>query len=162
MAASTQPTTSTIPAYKNAFLQSCLSANVLTFGAYKLRSGRLSPYFFNAGSFYLKTRYQLRIRFSSPHFPSDGVVAHVSETVLVVDAVITAGTAMKETGILLAEEGRKVPGFVVALDRRERMLGPNEDDDPGGEPRMSAMGQIKPEYGVETASIVHWTIRLRC
>lgn len=61
---------------------------------------------------------------------------------------------MKETGILLAEEGRKVPGFVVALDRRERMLEPNEDDDPGGEPRMSAMGQIKPEYGVETASIV--------
>src|SRR5436305_13417051 len=81
MAASTQPTTSTIPAYKTAFLESCLSANVLTFGAYTLKSGRRtysssqksrfslqsshlyprllmfltpaeSPYFFNAGSFH--------------------------------------------------------------------------------------------------------------
>ena len=68
MAASTQPTTSTIPAYKTAFLESCLSANVLTFGTYTLKSGRRtysnsykprfspnpaeSPYFFNAGSFH--------------------------------------------------------------------------------------------------------------
>ena len=40
MAASAQPTTSTIPAYKTAYLQSCLSANVLTFGTYTLKSGR--------------------------------------------------------------------------------------------------------------------------
>jgi orotate phosphoribosyltransferase len=72
MATSTQPTTSTIPAYKTAFLESCLSANVLTFGTYTLKSGRRtyslvlasihtiadlsdtaeSPYFFNAGSFH--------------------------------------------------------------------------------------------------------------
>jgi orotate phosphoribosyltransferase len=41
-----------IPPYKTAFLEACLSANVLTFGAYTLKSGRQSPYFFQAGSFH--------------------------------------------------------------------------------------------------------------
>jgi orotate phosphoribosyltransferase len=49
MAASTQMTTSIIiPAYKTAFLESCLSANVLSFGVYTLKSGRRTypyPYF---------------------------------------------------------------------------------------------------------------------
>ena len=40
-----------IPAYKAAFLQACLEANVLTFGEFELKSGRISPYFFNAGLF---------------------------------------------------------------------------------------------------------------
>jgi len=41
-----------IPSYKAAFLQSCLSAHVLTFGTFTLKSGRVSPYFFNAGLFH--------------------------------------------------------------------------------------------------------------
>lgn len=40
-----------IPQYKVDFLECCLSANVITFGTYKLKSGRTSPYFFNAGLF---------------------------------------------------------------------------------------------------------------
>ena len=40
------------PPYKSAFLQSCLSASVLTFGTFTLKSGRSSPYFFNAGLFF--------------------------------------------------------------------------------------------------------------
>ena len=75
---------------------------------------------------------------------------------LVIDDVITAGTAMRETLELVAREGGKVIGFVVALDRQEKMPGPKEKleglDD--GEPRMSAMGQIRKEFGVPTASIV--------
>ena len=40
-----------IQPYKAAFLHSCLDANVLSFGTYKLKSRRESPYFFNAGLF---------------------------------------------------------------------------------------------------------------
>jgi len=78
------------------------------------------------------------------------------KNVLVIDDVITAGTAMRETMKLVSKEGGKVVGFVVALDRAEKMPGPREQaegiDD--GEPRMSALGQIKQEWGVQTASIV--------
>lgn len=77
------------------------------------------------------------------------------KNVLVIDDVITAGTAMRETIKTVAQEGGNVVGFVVALDRVEKMPGPREregvDD---GEPRMSAMGQIRHEFGVPTASIV--------
>jgi orotate phosphoribosyltransferase len=47
-------------------------------------------------------------------------------------------------------------GFAVAVDRLEKMPGPREKEDgvDDGEPRMSAMGQIRREFGVQTASIV--------
>jgi orotate phosphoribosyltransferase len=47
-------------------------------------------------------------------------------------------------------------GFVVALDRAEKMPGLREQEEglDDGEPRMSALGQIKQEFGVQTASIV--------
>lgn len=77
------------------------------------------------------------------------------KNVLVIDDVITAGTAMRETINLVIKEGGKVVGFVVALDRIEKMPGPKEKDGiDDGESRMSAMGQIKAEFGVQTASIV--------
>lgn len=78
------------------------------------------------------------------------------KNVLVLDDVITAGTAMRETINLVTEEGGKVVGFVVALDRVEKMPGPREKEEgiDDGEPRMSAMGQIRREFGVQTASIV--------
>lgn len=77
------------------------------------------------------------------------------KNVLVIDDVITAGTAMRETLDLVAKENGKVIGFVVALDRVEKMPGPREKDGfDDGEPRMSAMGQIRQEYGVQTSSIV--------
>lgn len=77
------------------------------------------------------------------------------KNVLVIDDVITAGTAIRETIKLVTEEGGKVVGFVVALDRVEKMPGPREQEGvDDGEPRMSALGQIKREFGVQTASIV--------
>ena len=78
------------------------------------------------------------------------------KNVLVIDDVITAGTAMRETLQLVPKEGGKVVGFVVALDRQEKMPGPREKEEgvDDGEPRMSALGQIKQEWGVKTASIV--------
>jgi len=76
--------------------------------------------------------------------------------ILVIDDVITAGTAMRETINLVIQQGGKVVGFVVALDRLEKMPGPREKEDgiDDGEPRMSAMGQIRKEYGLPTTSIV--------
>lgn len=69
--------------------------------------------------------------------------------------MITAGTAIRETIKLVTKEGGKVVGFVVALDRVEKMPGPREQEGvDDGEPRMSALGQIKREFGVQTASIV--------
>lgn len=62
---------------------------------------------------------------------------------------------MRETIQLVAKEGGKVVGFAVALDRLEKMPGPREKEGiDDGEPRMSAMGQIRREFGVPTASIV--------
>ncbi|MCJ1386769.1 orotate phosphoribosyltransferase [Xylographa soralifera] len=216
MAASTQSATFAIPAYKTVFLQSCLSANILTFGTYTLKSGRQSPYFFNAGSFHtalllsaISTAYAHTIvsfLASHPSIPKPDVIfgpaykgiplacstllelhrldpqtwsslsysfnrkevkdhgeggslvgaSLKGKNVLVIDDVITAGTAMKEAINLVAKEGGKIVGFVVALDRVEKMPGPREKDEgfDDGEPRMSAMGQIKREFGVPTASIV--------
>jgi orotate phosphoribosyltransferase len=69
--------------------------------------------------------------------------------------VVTAGTAMRETIELVAREGGNVVGFVVALDRKEKVTGLREKEGVDqGEPRMSALGQIKEEYGVQSASIV--------
>ncbi|KAI9044281.1 orotate phosphoribosyltransferase [Aspergillus affinis] len=205
----------TLPAYKTSFLESCLSANVLTFGTFTLKSGRHSPYFFNAGTFHtsallsaLSTAYAHTIvsfLAANPSIPKPDVIfgpaykgiplacaallelhrldpetwANVSysynrkekkdhgeggnivgaalkgKNVLVIDDVITAGTAMRETLDLVAKEGGKVVGFAVALDRLEKMPGPKEKEGiDDGEPRMSAMGQIRREYGVPTTSIV--------
>ncbi|MCJ1287942.1 orotate phosphoribosyltransferase [Xylographa opegraphella] len=216
MAILTQHTPSAIPAYKTVFLQSCLSANVLTFGTYTLKSGRKSPYFFNAGSFHtapllsaISTAYAhtiISFLASHPSIPKPDVIfgpaykgiplacstllelhrldsqtwSSVSysfnrkevkdygeggglvgaslkgKNVLVIDDVITAGTAMRDTINLVAKEGGKIVGFVVALDRGEKMPGQREKEGgvDDGEPRMSAMGQIQGEYGLPTTSIV--------
>lgn len=69
---------------------------------------------------------------------------------------------MRETIKLVGQEGGNVVGFVVALDRCEKMPGPREkerreqgeEDGIDEEPRTSAMGQIRQEFGVPTASIV--------
>ncbi|KAH8801474.1 phosphoribosyltransferase-like protein [Xylogone sp. PMI_703] len=211
MSTSTQP----IPAYKAAFLESCLSANVLTFGTYTLKSGRKSPYFFNAGSFHtaslhssISTAYAhtiISFLASNPSIPKPDIIfgpaykgipiasatllelyrldpeawSSVSysfnrkeakdhgeggsivgaslkgKNVLVIDDVITAGTAMRESINIVTKEGGKVVAFVVALDRLEKM--PSQQEKEGGvddgEPRMSAMAQVRDEYGIKTTSI---------
>ena len=78
------------------------------------------------------------------------------KNVLVIDDVITAGTAIRETIQLVTKEGGNIVGFVVALDRLERMPEPREKEEmvDSGEPRMSAMGQIRRQFNVQTASII--------
>lgn len=80
------------------------------------------------------------------------------KNVLVIDDVVTAGTAMKEAIALVEAAGGKVVAFVVALDRMERMPSASELAGKGeveGEEssKESAMGVIRREFGVRTGSI---------
>lgn len=199
-----------LPSYKSAFLQSCLSAKVLTFGNYTLKSGRQSPYFFNAGHFHradllrsISTAYARSIldfiahtplsidvlfgpsykgiplatatvdklaeldpdRFASVSYSFNrkeakdhgegGIIVGAAlrgKRVLIVDDVITAGTAMREAIDIIRKEGGELVGVIVALDRMEKMPGGADDDD--GTPRLSAIGEVKRVYGVPVLSII--------
>ena len=64
---------------------------------------------------------------------------------------------MRETLELVDKEGGKVVGFVVAVDRGEKMPGPKNEKgqeiEEEGKPRGSAIGMIRKEFGVRTSSI---------
>jgi len=226
----TTSTTTALPAHKSAFLSACLSASVLTFGTYTLKSGRQSPYFFNAGLLHtgsllesIGTAYAHTILdhiYSNPSSPlqdfdvvfgpayqgiplatetlgalrrlnrekfggksysfnrkerkehgEGGAIVGASlsgRKVIIVDDVITAGTALREAVGIIAAEGGKVVGVVVALDRMERM--PSEwergergastvdDHENGGmmrdAPRGSAVGEVRRALGVPVLSVL--------
>ncbi|KAF3360908.1 Orotate phosphoribosyltransferase like protein [Verticillium longisporum] len=71
--------------------------------------------------------------------------------VLIVDDVITAGTAKREAIAKIRAEGGEVAGIVVALDRMEKLPSPDGDD---SKPMPSAMGEIKKEYGIPIYAIL--------
>ena len=71
--------------------------------------------------------------------------------VLIVDDVITAGTAIREAIDIIAKEGGTLVGIIVALDRMEKVAAAN-DDDPT--PRPSAIGQVRQQYRVPVLSIL--------
>jgi orotate phosphoribosyltransferase len=192
---------SELPQYKKDFLKVCMSAGILKFGLFTLKSSRQSPYFFNAGSFYtssllrsLSTAYA-RCLLSSPEIEFDilfgpaykGIPLATStvdklgelapekyadlcysfdrkeakdhgeggnivgaplkgKKVLIVDDVVTAGTAKREAIEKIRKEGGEVVGIIVALDRMETL--------PGDEGGRSAIGEIRKEYGVPVLSIL--------
>jgi orotate phosphoribosyltransferase len=156
-----------------AFIELCLGLGVLRFGEFKLKSGRLSPYFFNAGGFNtgralaeLGRHYADAIERSGWHFdvlfgPAYKGIPLVAATsvaladrhgrdvpwafnrkeakdhgeggnivgaplrgrVLIVDDVITAGTAIRESIEIITAAGGQPVGVVLALDRQERGTG---------------------------------------
>lgn len=189
-----------LPAHKTALIATCLDNEILKFGSFTLKSGRTSPYFFQAGAFNtasllstLATAYASTIALS-PETPEFDVVfgpaykgiplASVTATslfqlaperfantgyafnrkeakdhgeggtivgaslkgkrVLVVDDVITAGTAIREAVGIIEGAGGKVVGIVVALDRQERLV---EGDGPG-ESAIQAVRRELPEVTV--------------
>lgn len=190
--------------YKTAFLQSCLSASVLTFGTYTLKSGRQSPYFFNAGLFHrasllrsISTAFaqtllhhcdsNLKFSFDVLFGPSykgiplatatvdklaeldearfgevgysfnrkeakdhgeGGVIVGAplqGKRVVIIDDVITAGTAMRGAIEVVKAQGGILVGVVIALNRMERMR-----DEGGG----SAIGEVASTYEVPVLSII--------
>lgn len=72
--------------------------------------------------------------------------------VLIVDDVVTAGTAKREAIDKIRKEGGIVVGILVALDRMEKLPAPNGDD--LSTPMPSAIGEIRREYGIPVLSIL--------
>eukprot|EP00450_Noctiluca_scintillans_P038243 CAMPEP_0194479720 /NCGR_PEP_ID=MMETSP0253-20130528/2751_1 /TAXON_ID=2966 /ORGANISM="Noctiluca scintillans" /LENGTH=220 /DNA_ID=CAMNT_0039318989 /DNA_START=67 /DNA_END=729 /DNA_ORIENTATION=+ len=175
------------------FIEFALSQQVLRFGQFKLKSGRTSPYFFNAGLFRtggalskLGEFYADRIVASGVEFDclfgpaykgitlvaavaialhakhgrdvpyaynrkevkdhGEGglVVGELKGRVLVVDDVITAGTAIREAMEMIRSQGSEVVGVVVAMDREELFQ--------EGSP-ISAIQQVRADFGISVLSI---------
>ncbi len=179
--------------YQRDFIEFALAHQVLQFGEFTLKSGRTSPYFFNAGKFntgttlaglgqaYASTIVAWDLDFDvllgpaykgiplaaatsvqlAEHFDRDVpwafnrkeakdhgegglfVGADVAGRVLVIDDVITAGTAIREVIDLVRAAGAELAGVVVAIDRQER-----------GSGNVSAIGQVRADHGVDVRAIV--------
>ncbi len=179
--------------YQCAFIELALGRQALQFGEYTLKSGRVSPYFFNAGGFasggalailgrcYAKAIVDNGLEFDVLFGPAykgiplvvataialseelgrdipycfnrkeakahgeGGVLvgSRLQGRVLIVDDVITAGTAIREALAIIAAEQAQVSGIVVGLDRRER-----------GRGAVSAIQEIETDFGINVTSIV--------
>ncbi len=177
---------------QRAFLDLAVARNVLRFGDFTLKSGRTSPYFFNAGLFdsgsalatlgraYADAAARSGLAFDMLFGPAyKGIVlaavtaAALSEQhgrdlpfaynrkeakthgeggslvgaplqgrVLIVDDVITAGTAIRESLALIRAAGATPAGVLIALDREER-----------GQGELSATQELAAEHGLPTFAI---------
>ncbi|MCJ1411172.1 orotate phosphoribosyltransferase [Ptychographa xylographoides] len=201
---------SPLSAYKASFLETCLTSSTLKFGTFTLKSGRVSPYFFNTALFHkaaliraLSTAYAQTLiqhtpalefdvlfgpaykgiplatatvdklaeldphRFSEVSYSFDrkeakdhgegGVIVGgglQGKRVVIIDDVVTAGTAKRQAIDLIRREGGTLVGIIVALDRQEKMPASAGQDDEDERPRESAIGQIRNEYGVPVLSIL--------
>jgi orotate phosphoribosyltransferase len=181
-------------AYKEQFIKLALEIGVLRFGQFRLKSGRMSPYFFNSGLFntgyaaaklgrhYAAAAAQSEIEFDMIFGPAykgiplaaltaaalaehhgidvpfcfnrkeakdhgeGGLIvgAPVSGRVLIVDDVITAGTAIRESVEVIRQAGGELAGVLLALDRQER-----------GSGAASAVQEVAQVYGIRVASIIN-------
>ncbi len=179
--------------YQREFIEFALDHEVLRFGEFTLKSGRTSPYFFNAGLFNTGERLAELGRFYAAAIVDSGVefdvllgpaykgipiasaaavqlaVQHGRDVpwcfnrkeakdhgegglvvgsplegrVLVVDDVITAGTAIREVMELVDGAGAHVAGIIVAVDRQER-----------GKGELSAIQEVERDFGVTVTAIV--------
>lgn len=179
--------------HQQQFIDLALERGVLKFGDFILKSGRRSPYFFDAGRFntgsalatlgrcYAETIARSGLAFDMLFGPAykgiplvaataaalgDGhgrdlpfafnrkeakdhgeggsiIGAALKGRVLIVDDVITAGTAIRESAELILTSGATLAGVVLALDRQER-----------GQGQRSAVQEVEVELGVRCVSII--------
>ena len=182
--------------YQRTFIELALRCEALQFGEFTLKSGRVSPYFFNAGAFgsgaalsQLAQCYAGALMASGIHVdallgpaykgiplvaavavslhrdhgldipfaynrkqPKDHgetgqlVGAALRGRVLIVDDVITAGTAVRESMKLVREQGARCVGVAVGLDRQER-----------GRGALSAIQELEREFELQVVNIVGLT-----
>ena len=180
-------------AYKREFIDLALELGVLRFGEFTLKSGRVSPYFFNAGLFNtgyaaarlgryyaaaiddsdiefdmlfgpaykgiplaalsaaaLAEHYGVDVPFAynrkeaKAHGEGGNIVgAPLEGRVLIVDDVITAGTAVREAYQAISSSGAQVAGLAISLDRQER-----------GQGALSAVQELKQSLGIPVAAII--------
>lgn len=179
--------------YQKAFIELALKHQALRFGEFTLKSGRLSPYFFNVGqlntgealkvlgecyaqairhenisfdilfgpaykgiplacttTIALASEHQLNIpyAFNRKEAKDHGEGGQIIGTplkgrILIIDDVITAGTAIRESFQLIHAHQAEVAGIIVALDRQEK-----------GQGNQSAIQEIQSTFGVNVNAII--------
>ena len=179
--------------YQRDFISFAMQCGVLRFGQFTLKSGRISPYFFNAGRFHsgaalgrLGGYYAAAIRQAGLEFDvlfgpaykgiplvaataialaqqtgqdlawcfnrkevkdhgEGGLIvgAPLAGRALIVDDVITAGTAIRETMHILQQHPAQAVGVVIALDRQER-----------GQGALSAVQEVEQSCAMPVHAIV--------
>ena len=180
--------------YQKDFVDFTLETGVLKFGEFTLKSGRISPYFFNAGlfnkgshlselgKFYaqaieasalkfdvlfgpaykgiplaaatsiaLNDSYNHNVPYSfnrkevKDHGEGGSIVGHPLEgDILIIDDVITAGTAIREAQDIIQNCGANAKGVIVALDRQEK-----------GKSELSAIQEVEQIFGITVLSIIN-------
>lgn len=180
-------------AYQKEFIEFAIERGVLKFGEFTLKSGRTSPYFFNAGlfnkgsdlarlgRFYAEalvdsgidfdvlfgpaykgipiatatavalydqhnqdTPYCFNRKEKKDHGEGGNLVGSALEgKVMLVDDVITAGTAIREAMDIVQANGAELSGVLIALDRQEK-----------GKGELSAIQEVERDFGAKVVSIV--------
>jgi orotate phosphoribosyltransferase len=188
------PTADRILPFQGEFIELCLQLGVLKFGRFRLKSGRDSPYFFDAGSFstgaaiaavgraYAAAAADSGVAFDMLFGPAykgiplvTATAAALSQThgrslpfafnrkeakdhgeggrivggplqgrVLIVDDVITAGTAIRESIDIITAAGAAPAAVLLALDRQER----------GGDGPLSAVQEIRDRFGIPVIAVI--------
>ena len=180
--------------YQKTFIQLALRCNALKFGEFTLKSGRVSPYFFNAGLFcrgasiaqlgrcYAAALTDSQVKFDMIFGPAykgiplvttvasaladhhnldvpfcydrkevkdhgEGgrlVGAEVDGNVVIIDDVITAGTAIRGAIETIQQEGATPSAIIVGLNRQER-----------GQGELSAIQELEHEINIPVLSIIN-------
>ena len=179
--------------YKIQFIDNALNSGALKFGQFRLKSGRLSPHFFNAGEFYrgkalaalgqcyaaaivesgiefdvlfghaykgitlaaatsialaeqhdMDVPYCFNRKEAKSHGEGGTIVgAPLEGKVLIIDDVITAGTAIREVMSMVEQAGAKAAGVVIGVDRKER-----------GNGQSSAIQEVEQQFDMPVVSII--------
>jgi len=182
--------------YQRDFIRFAIDRGVLRFGEFTLKSGRTSPYFFNAGLFnsgsalaelgrcYAAAIVDSKIPFdvlfgpaykgiplaattavaladqhqhdvpwcfnrkeAKDHGEGGSLVgAPLAGDVLIIDDVITAGTAIREVMQIIQAQQARAAGVLIALNREER-----------GNGELSAIQEVERDFGIPVVSIVSLT-----
>ena len=179
--------------YQKDFIEFAIKNDVLRFGEFTLKSGRISPYFFNAGLFnsgealaklgqyYAAAIKESKVKFdvlfgpaykgiplattcavalyehqntnipysfnrkeAKAHGEGGNIVgAALDGDILIIDDVITAGTAIRESMDIIAAANAKPAGVIIALDRQEKGTG-----------ELSAIQEVEQQYTIPVLSII--------
>ncbi|KAF2243041.1 orotate phosphoribosyltransferase [Trematosphaeria pertusa] len=102
---------------------------------------------------YGKTSYSFNRKEAKDHGEGGNIVGASlkGQKVVIVDDVITAGTAIREAIEIIKREGGELVGIIVAFDRLEKTPSATDDD---GTPRPSAIGEIRKQYGIPVLAIL--------
>ncbi len=180
-------------AFQQEFIEFAISRQVLKFGSFTLKSGRTSPYFFNAGLFNTGGDLAKLGRFYAAALQDSGIAFDVlfgpaykgipiatttavalaehhgrdvpycfnrkeakthgeggslvgsalKGDIMLVDDVITAGTAIRESMQIIQAQGATLAGVLIALDRQER-----------GQGELSAIQEVERDFGTKVVSII--------